>query len=200
MGSFRRGFLFSGCHDRDIERLGLFLGIGHRERGIREQVGMRPGDISVTCRVFSVRVPVLSVQSISILPMSSIAVSRLTMTPCFASRSAPRESDNVVTTGSASGTTLTTSAMEKTTTSVISTLLPLISRFATKIKTRVTRIIRRMKRLNLSIPLENSLSFVVSTVSRAIPPIDVCVPVSSTSAIASPPTTEVPLKQRLWLS
>ena len=129
-----------------------------------------------------------------------MAVSRLTTTPCLASASAPRESDTVVTTGSASGTTLTTRAMANTSSSSTLALRPLSSRLAAITITSVARIMRRMKRLKRSIERENSDSFVVSTVSLAMLPIRVCTPVASTSATASPSTTVVPLKARLWLS
>jgi len=93
--------------------------------------------------------------------------------------------------------TLTTRAMQKTISSIMSTLPPFITRFAKKSKTRVTMTIRRMRLLNRLIPLENSLSFVVSTVSFAIRPMAVRGPVSRTRAVASPFTTDVPLKRRL---
>ena len=58
----------------------------------------------------SVSVPVLSVHSTSMAPMSWIAVSRLTITFCAAMRMAPRASVTETTIGSSSGVSPTASA------------------------------------------------------------------------------------------
>ncbi len=150
------------------------------------------GKKELTVSLFSVIVPVLSVQRISILPRSSIADNLLTTTLCFASRNAPLENENVVTTGKASGITLIARAIAKIMSVGIFTLDPLRRILITTINIRVEAISLRINALSLLIPFSKLLSCFVSTVNAVILPIVVFFPVFKTTPSPSPLTIVVP--------
>ena len=103
---------------------------------------------SSTLILFCVNVPVLSLQRISIDPKSSMADNLLTITCLFASLRAPIESEKVVTTGNASGITLTASATAKRSNVPVS-LVPLINKLTATTSVRVARTTYRVNLLKL---------------------------------------------------
>ncbi|KKU41935.1 MAG: hypothetical protein UX56_C0014G0017 [Candidatus Azambacteria bacterium GW2011_GWD2_46_48] len=150
--------------------------------------------ISATVSLFSVKVPVLSEQSTSMLPKSSMAERRLTTTLFFARRKAPRDKEKVVTTGSASGMTLTAKAIENIKSSPILTPSPLIKRFAKNIKNRVERTSQRINLLKLLMLFSKTLSLAVAAAKWAMPPIWVSAPAAKTIPSPLPLRATVPAK------
>ena len=137
-------------------------------------------------------VPVLSVHKSSIAPKSCTEESRFTITCFSAKRSAPRESEKVITSGNASGITETASAIAKMRSPGISAPSPSMSTFATTTNASVTTVVRKIKVLIRSTPRLKSLTFSAVDADCAICARRVFPPVAVTSAYASPRTIMTP--------
>src|SRR3989344_5729213 len=95
--------------------------------------------------LFSVKVPVLSVQRISIFPKSSIADNLFTTTFSLAIFKLPRDKDNITIAGRASGKILTIKAIQKSE-KLKKLLVPLIIKFNKNIKIIVITTIFKINR------------------------------------------------------
>ena len=131
-------------------------------------------------------------QRTSILPKSSIADSRLTTTLFFASLKAPRDRENVVTSGSASGITVTARAIEKIRSSPMSARSPLIIRFAANTNASVTTVRRSTNALNLPMAFSNVLRRSRERVTLSISPTAVSARIATTIPRPSPLTIALP--------
>ena len=128
--------------------------------------------------LFSVIVPVLSVASTSIDPKSSMAESRLGTTCFFASTSAPRDSEIVVTRGSASGIAETVRAIVNSRNSPGVTALSVTSACRRNTSGTVTPTIFRMNALKRETPTSNALGVSAARIMPAISPTMVRFPAS----------------------
>ena len=138
----------------------------------------------------SVSVPVLSVKSTSMLPRSSIATRRLTRTRLAASARDPDERLTVTMAGIISGAMPTAMASEKRSASISGR-----DRMTFAAKTNVVRTAATMKRKreNRDSPSSKALRPMLSATPVAIRPNAVRVPVRTTTAVAEPSWTMVPM-------
>ncbi len=144
---------------------------------------------------FSVSVPVLSVQITEAEPSVSTALSRFTSAPRRASIATPTASESVIVGSSPSGTLATIRPIVKLKASFSgrpATSQP-IGRNARPAATATAAISHATRRTCASSGLGSAST---RSVSAAIRPSSVCMPVRKTSAFASPPTQVEPLKTR----
>ena len=154
--------------------------------------------IAMTCMRFSVSVPVLSVQITVVEPRVSTAERRLTSAPRLARRRTPMASASVIIGSSPSGTLPSRRP-------IANEIDPAGERPANRpsgtnaapIATAKAAMIQATLRTSSSRGLD---SCTVRCESSAIRPISVCIPVASTTAVASPPVQSVPLKMRFAAS
>src|SRR3974390_3327736 len=142
--------------------------------------------------LFWVRVPVLSVQRISIAPKFWIAFSRFTMVLRRAIATAPLARFVVTIIGSISGVNPTATETAKSNDSNQSPLLMPLMRSTSGAITIRNRI---SIQLTLLMPLSKLVSGGAPTISFAMAPKLVASPVAATTATAVPLTTLVPMKQ-----
>ena len=136
-----------------------------------------------------VRVPVLSLQRMSMLPKFSMAASCLTMTFFSAMRTAPLERVTETIMGRSSGVRPTASATEKRKDSRKSRRMRALTRNTNRTRKTTTC---RIRKPNLRVPRSNSVSGGRPTSPAATCPNSVAAPVATTTAAPSPLTTEVP--------
>ena len=154
------------------------------------------------CRSSAIRswvsVPVLSVHSTSIAPKFWIASSRLTMTFRRASSTAPLASVEVTIIGSISGVRPTATDSANRNASIQS---PLVKPLISSTNGTITKAKRISSQLTLLTPAWNAVGAWSPTVTRwATVPKQVSWPVATTSAMAVPETTFVPMNSRLFCS
>ncbi len=123
------------------------------------------------------------------LPKFSMAASCLTITFLRAMRTAPRESVTDTTMGSSSGVSPTASATENRNDSRMSRCRSALTRKTRSTRKTTTCKIRNPKR---RVPRSNSVSGARSPSPAATRPSSVAGPVTSTTAVPSPLTTDVP--------
>ena len=141
-----------------------------------------------------VSVPVLSVHSTSIAPKFWIASSRLTITCLRDSASAPLARFIVTSMGSISGVSPTATALANSSASSQSPLVrPLMMNTSGTI-TAMKRSISHVKRFS---PKAKLLGPSASVIDCAMPPNTACAPVCTTTAVAVPLATCVPMNAML---